>query len=122
MKRILLVDDEAKLRSAIRRMLEPLGLEIEEAADGYEALRSYRSCHAELVICDVFMPDKDGLELISVLKKEFDEVKILAISGGGFDGTMDLLPTALHFGATEILQKPFKQEDLLEKVKALLEQ
>ncbi|QVL31891.1 response regulator [Telmatocola sphagniphila] len=113
MPRILIVDDEPMLRTTMRRMLAPTGYEIEEAEDGHEALKRYRENPAELIICDVFMPEKDGLEVIRSLTAEYESVKVIAISGGGFNGEMDLLSAARHFGAAAILYKPFDQADLL---------
>src|ERR1700724_2876572 len=106
MPRILVVDDDPNLRTAIRRMLEPEGFEIEEASDGRNAMRAFRARPADLVLCDVYMPEKDGLEVLRDLAREFSGGRVVAMSGGGFRGTMNLLPMARILGAA-VLCKPF---------------
>ena len=113
MPRILVVDDDPNLRTAIRRMLEPEGFEIEEASDGRDAMRSFRARPADLVLCDVFMPEKDGLDLLRELVREFSGARMVAMSGGGFRGTLDLLPMAHALGASAVLYKPFERAELL---------
>jgi CheY-like chemotaxis protein len=113
MPRILVVDDDPNLRTAVRRMLEPQGYEIEEASDGQDAVRIFRARPADLVLCDLFMPEKDGFEVMRELCEEFAETKLVIMSGGGFDGKVNLLPMAQHYGAAAVLPKPFQQADLL---------
>ncbi len=120
MVRILVVDDEVKVRAAVRMMLEEAGFEVVEAKDGKEAVKSYRAQPAALILCDLFMPGKDGLETIQELRHEFPAIKIIAISGGGFKGSVDLLPTARNLGAAEVLYKPADQASLLAAVQRLL--
>ena len=118
MPRILVVDDDSNLRAAIRRMLEPLGFEIEEAANGRDAMKAFRASPSDLVLCDVFMPEQDGLEVLRDLANEFAGVKVVAMSGGGeFHGTVNLLPLATFLGAVAVLHKPFKQAELLKVVR-----
>lgn len=118
--RILIIDDDDRLRGAVRELLSDEGHEVVEARDGTEGIRAYRAQAASLVMCDLFMPGKDGLETIRDLRKEFPDVRIVALSGGGFQGTMDLLNVARHLGAAAILSKPFKMEELLSLVRRLL--
>ena len=113
MPRILVVDDDPNLRTAIRRMLEPEGFEIEEASDGRNAMRAFRARPADLVLCDVFMPEKDGLEVLRELAREFSGARVVAMSGGGFRGRMNLLPMAQGLGAAAVLYKPFERAELL---------
>lgn len=114
MPRILVVDDDSNLRAAIRRMLEPMGFEIEEAADGRYAMQAFRARPPDLVLCDVFMPEQDGVEVLRDLAKEFASTKVIAMSGGGeFHGPMNLLPLATFLGAIAVLHKPFRQAELL---------
>jgi CheY-like chemotaxis protein len=120
MIRILVVDDDQKLRAAIRRMLEPEGFEIEEASDGRDAMRAFRARPADLVLCDVFMPEKDGLEVLRELAPEFSGARMVAVSGGGFRGTMNLLPVAQYLGAAAVLYKPFERAELLTVVRQSL--
>jgi CheY-like chemotaxis protein len=121
MPRILIVDDDANLRVAIRRMLAPLGFEIDEVSNGREAQRAFRSCPADLILCDIFMPEQDGLELLRELSRQFVGVKVISMSGGGtLRHTLDLLPIARSLGAVGVLHKPFEQAELLRAVKHAL--
>jgi CheY-like chemotaxis protein len=107
--RVLVVDDEAEVRAAVRAMLAGAGYEVAEAGDGAEAVRTLRRSPADVVVCDLFMHGKDGLELIRELRGGFPGVKVIAMSGGGADGALDLLPLALQLGASGVLYKPFDQ-------------
>jgi DNA-binding response OmpR family regulator len=120
MPRILVVDDDPNLRTAIRRILEPEGFEIEEASEGRNAMRAFRARSADLVLCDVFMPEKDGLEVLRELAREFSGARVVAMSGGGLRGTMNLLPMAQGLGATAVLCKPFERAELLAVVRQSL--
>lgn len=120
MPRILIVDDDANLRILIRQMLEPFGFEIDEAEDGRDAMCKFRVQCADLVLCDIFMPEKNGIELLEELPREFLGVKIIVMSGGGFGGKVHMLQTAQFLGAAAILHKPFEQTDLLEVIQKVL--
>lgn len=118
--RILLVDDDDRMREVVREILADDGMEVIEARDGTEAIRLFRSQATDLVICDLFMPGKDGLETIRDLRKEFGAVKVIALSGGGYQGALDMLQVARHMGAAEVLSKPFKLKELQALVRRLL--
>jgi DNA-binding response OmpR family regulator len=120
MTRVLVVDDDARLRTMTRILLEEAAIDVIEAADGAAAIRSFRSIGADLVLCDLFMPGVDGIEVIRSLCHEFPGVKIIAMSGGGFGGTVDLLSVARQLGAAEILHKPFTQQIVLEAIERTL--
>jgi CheY-like chemotaxis protein len=109
MARILVVDDEAQIRAFLRMVLERAGYEVAEAGGGEEALQEMRRQHAELVLCDLFMPGGDGLQTIRALRCEFPDVKIVAMSGGALGGNVDLLPAAEFLGAIAVLPKPFNR-------------
>lgn len=117
---VLVVDDDARVRRVARILLEEAGLDVVEAADGAAALRAFRDGSIDLMLCDLFMPGVDGLEVLRALRREFPGAKVIAMSGGGFGGTVDLLTVARHLGATEILSKPFVQKTLLEAVERTL--
>jgi len=85
MERILIIDDESQIRSMLRLMLERAGYEVVEASDGIDGIRIYRQNPTDLIITDLIMPNKDGIGMIIDLKKEFPEVKIIAMSGGGLN-------------------------------------
>jgi CheY-like chemotaxis protein len=111
--RVIVLDDDPSVRTMTRILLEEAGLDVVEAADGTAAIRAFRDLGADLVLCDLFMPGLDGLEVIRTLRREFPSVKVIAMSGGGFGGTLDLLSVARHLGAAEILHKPFTQQSVL---------
>lgn len=118
-QRILVVDDNAHIREMCREMLEAEGYTVECARDGVEAVRKFTQSPVDLVICDIFMPEKDGIETILELSSEYHGVKIIAVSGGA-QSLPDFLPFAKKLGATAALAKPFRPEELLEAVNALL--
>ncbi len=125
MARILIIDDDVTVRQAIRRILEKVGYEVVEASDGEEGMRLFYENPADLVITDIFMPGKEGLETIMELQGKFPNVKIIAISGGGKTDLSkslktDFLMMAEQLGARS-LEKPFELEELLKMVQELLD-
>jgi CheY-like chemotaxis protein len=122
MARILVMDDDDLLRGAIRVILESAGHQVIEAADGAAGLRLYREQGADLVLVDIFMPERDGLEVIRALRSEAPKAKVVAMSGGGSSGRIDLLEAAAGLGAFRALWKPFHPRDLLTAIDALLEE
>jgi DNA-binding response OmpR family regulator len=120
MIRILLVDDDDMSRGAIHKMLERAGYAVESTSDGDEVIRMYGRQAADLVITDLIMPDKDGLEIIQDLRKLNPKVRILAISGGGRVDANEYLAVARKFGAGEVLSKPFTKDELRKAVDAAL--
>jgi len=108
------------LRSAVRRILERAGYDVLEAGDGAAGLRLHQHEGADLVIVDIFMPEQDGIELIRELRRASPGAKIIAMSGGGRSGKIDLLKDAAVFGAARTLWKPFEMTDLLAAVRDLL--
>jgi two-component system, chemotaxis family, chemotaxis protein CheY len=120
--RVLLVDDEAQIRSIVRMLLDRMGHEVQEATNGREAVQTFREKHFDVVILDIFMPEKDGLECIGELRKLDKNVKIVAVSGGGSRGMMDPLRVASQMGADAVLLKPFDLSQLRRVIDELLEQ
>lgn len=121
MKRILVIDDDAQFRHMLCLMLQQAGYEVLPAADGEEGIRVFRRELIDLVITDIFMPEKEGLETIRELRKEFPDVKIIAISGGSRKvEEFSTLPYAKKFGAVETLAKPFRRDDLLGLIREVL--
>ncbi len=117
---ILVVDDEEQMRSIIRQLLENAGYSVMEAPDGKVALWLFKEMPADLIITDIIMPEKEGLETIMELKRDFPKVKIIAISGGGQGSPGQYLSIAKKMGADHTLTKPFEKEELLKAVKNLL--
>lgn len=118
MARILLVDGEELVRMTVRQMLENNGHEVTEAADGNKALAALRRAPVDLVITDILMPNKEGLETIAELRQLYPAVKIIAMSGGGRMGNTKFLLLAERLGAEVILTKPFKSKELIDAIKA----
>jgi DNA-binding response OmpR family regulator len=118
-KRILVVDDNADLRSTIQALLQADGFEVAVAGNGEAALALHRSSPADVVITDLFMPDKDGIETILELKKLSPKVKIVAMSGWTSTQGSDYLQVAREIGAAVTLQKPFDPQELSRVVRQL---
>lgn len=120
MSRILIIEDEEQTRRMIAEVLQRAGYEVSEARDGVEGLRRYRESPTDLIITDILMPEKEGLETIMTLKRESPQVKIIAMSGGGRAGNLNFLEIARRLGAQLTLEKPFELQEMLAAVVALL--
>ena len=120
MARILVIDDDADLREVMQETLQSSGHEVVLAPDGIQGLQLQRDRPADVVITDIFMPGRDGIETIQHLGREFPGVKIIAISGGDRTRTMDLRRDAELLGASRTLRKPFELTELLKAVSELL--
>jgi DNA-binding response OmpR family regulator len=103
-------------------MLEKAGHAVLEAPDGAVGLKLYQEHPVELVITDILMPGKEGIETILELRKTAPGIKIIAISGGGRMNKVDLLSMSQSFGVTRTLAKPFEREELLTAVQEALRQ
>ncbi len=122
MKRILVIDEQAKLRWVLRQILEREGYEVVEAGDGKEGIELYRQAPADMIITDVVMPEKDGIEIIRELKRDFPDVRVIAISGGSRTlGAQYCLAAMKALGALYVLTKPFGRKELLEAVHEFLD-
>ena len=117
--KVLIVDDEADFRLMLKAALEIAGYAVEVAADGEEALRRQRRAPADIVVTDIFMPDKDGFELIDALHNEFPHTRIIAISGGAQSVRRSYLSSAALIGVAATLQKPFEVDVLLQTLRSL---
>lgn len=120
MARILIIDDDDQVRAMLRRTLEAQGYEVAEAANGSLGIASFKHDPADLIITDIYMPEKEGLETIIELKRDYPDVRIIAISGGSRDMDLDFLPVAQKLGAVRTLAKPIERSKLLETVNELL--
>ncbi|MFA6543185.1 MAG: response regulator [Limisphaerales bacterium] len=121
MKTILLVDDDELFGDMIQKTLLHLGYVVVRARDGNEALQLYDPLKVDLVLTDLIMPDKEGLELITELHRAHPGVKIIAMSGGGRNTPEEYLPVARFLGAMKTLTKPFRQEALAKALGECLE-
>ena len=121
MARILIIDDDDQFRTMLKTMLEKAGYnDIEEAANGSIGMKLFRQHPFDLVITDIIMPDKEGIEMITELTRDYPRIKIIAMSGGGRIGFQGYLEIAKHLGASRTLAKPFQQSDLIAAVQELL--
>lgn len=118
--RILVIDDEELVRQTLRLGLESAGHEVAEARNGEDGLLALEKSPADLVITDIIMPEKEGIEMIVELRRRHPRTAILAISGGSRTGNIDFLRMARKLGATASLSKPFTNRQLLEAVDSCL--
>lgn len=115
---VLVIDDDPQMRATVRRMLTSSGHTVVEASDGYEGLAAFQSHAPDVVITDIMMPGKEGLETIIELRAT-GHSKILAISGSWAGGDADFLQMAKKLGADLVMQKPFRAAELQEAVNVL---
>lgn len=121
MARILIIDDDTDLRGTLLRVLARAGHEAREAANGLAGLQEVEREPPDLVITDLIMPEKEGIETIQELTERWPHIRILAISGaGGADDEPGPLLDAQLFGAHAVLSKPFSVEALVAVVERLL--
>ena len=116
---ILLIDDDAGIRGTARAILEAAGHRVSEAADGEQGIELFRGSDFDLVITDLYMPGKEGIETIQEILDQGPDTPILAMSGGGGGGGGALVDAEM-LGATATLRKPFTAEQLRDAVSRLL--
>ena len=121
MKRILVIEDDEDIRQLIRDMLDEEGYDVIVAEDGRAGTAVCSAEIIDLVITDIFMPEKDGIETITELRRHHPEVRIVAISGGGRVSPDTYLESAELLGAISSLSKPFDRNKLLNEVRSALE-
>ena len=120
MPKVLIIEDRPDIRLVMRRQLEPEGYEVREAEDGVQGLKQYQEQPADVVVLDLFMPVKDGLETIRDLRRLDAHAKIVAMSGGGSHSNVGMLQAAMHLGAAKALLKPIRREELLATLSEVL--
>ncbi|RZB38369.1 MAG: hypothetical protein SRB2_00117 [Desulfobacteraceae bacterium Eth-SRB2] len=121
MASILIIDDDVQILSMLRQTLERGGYDVLEASNGKQGMKLYLENPADLVITDIIMPEKEGIEIIIELKRDYPDVKIIAISGGGRINPEDYLDIAKKLGAQRTFTKPFERKQLLNAVRDLLQ-
>ncbi len=119
--RILIIDDDEQIRELLRKVMVWSGYEVVEAENGKVGLQLQKENPAKVVITDLIMPEKEGLETISILRRDYDDLKIIAISGGGQMGPEAYLPAARELGADRIFSKPFDLQEIVAAVKELID-
>src|ERR1041385_841581 len=119
MAKILVIDDDPEMRSALEQTLKLAGHDVMLAEDGEQGLKVLRDQPAHLGITDIFMPTKEGFETINTLRKDFPNVPIIAISGRPELG--NVLAIARRLGSVRTLAKPFQSPELLAAVEEALQ-
>ena len=117
-KVVLIIDDEPGIREYVRDVLEKAGYTVLEAVNGKEGLELLRGLHIDVLITDVVMPEKEGLETINSLRSKYRDLRIIAMSGAVNSGIY--LKMAQQLGAALCLQKPFLRDQILEAVGKVL--
>lgn len=117
-RRILVVDDESQIREMLRRKLESSGYAVAEAANGREAIDALQKDDFDLVIADIIMPEKDGLEVIMYIHRERPLTKSIVISS---PSNRVFLQSAELLGATRVIEKPFTPSEIEATVKELIQ-
>lgn len=120
MERILVIDDEEQVLNLLGTALAIEGYAVQKAFNGKEGMKLQREDPVDLIIIDLLMPEKEGIETIRELTAEFPNTKIIAISGGGHIGPEHYLSMAKVFGAQRTLTKPIGRDELIRTVKEVL--
>lgn len=113
MVRVLVIEDDESYRSMLRYMIEREGHQVVEAANGEIGLAIYRKEPTDVVITDIFMPQKGGLDIIGKLRELDPDAKVIVISGSAPAGPEDHLEAAMNLGACRAFSKPFRRAELL---------
>jgi DNA-binding response OmpR family regulator len=116
---ILVVDDDREIRDMLKRLLERAHYDVETAEDGKQALQMFQAKTYDVVITDILMPEKEGIETIIELRKQHSDLKIIAISGGGRGDAGHYLQVARAFGADRSFGKPFECMEILQAMEEL---
>jgi DNA-binding response OmpR family regulator len=120
MAKILIIDDDTGFRHMVNAALVRSGHRVTEAGDGNEGVRLFKSELPDLVICDIVMPDKDGIETILEIRAVSPVTPVIAMSGGGVNLGLEYLDMAQKLGAHSVLSKPFRLPELLALVERCL--
>ena len=120
MARILFIDDDPPTLVLFEQILKGAGHEVIMARDGVTGIALYRKNPTDLIITDIMMPVKDGMEVISELKRDFPEVKIIAISGTGREERREFFfDVSRILGAKRTFEKPIDPAELLQAIREL---
>lgn len=122
MAHILIIDDEDMVRMVLRQSLEKVGHTVTEAGNGARGMAALREGGIDLVITDIVMPVKEGVETIAEIRADHPDLPIIAVSGGGRIGPENYLDAATRLGANYAFAKPFDRKELLLTVAQCLSQ
>ncbi len=120
MATILIIDDDPQVCGLLKQVLEDEGYSVVTAANGQDGMNLHRANPADLIVLDILMPEKEGLETILDLRREFPQVNIIAMSGGNERAKLNLLDLARRLGARHTLHKPFQLQDFTAMVQQAL--
>lgn len=116
---MLVIEDDASFRQLLEPAIKSLGHDVTVAKNGREGLEKFEEDQFDLVITDIFMPEKEGLETIGALRQRRPDIRIIAFSGGSGDERFDVLALAKKLGAHAALEKPFNKEQLNDAIEAV---
>jgi len=117
---ILVIEDDLAVRELMLQTLTKAGYQVFAAEDGVEGVNLFREKNPDLVITDIVMPQKEGLQTIIELRQQAPDVKVIAMSGGGRNDNGDYLKLARKFGARKTVTKPFLRDEMLAVVREVL--
>jgi two-component system chemotaxis response regulator CheY len=120
--RILVIDDDEAVLDSVSQVLAMAGHDVEAASDGEKGLEAYRNNPHDVVIVDIFMPRKSGVEVIQELRSAYPEAKIIVISGGDVRDGLDLQTLVRPYGVQQAIQKPLRIQSVFDAVDRILEQ
>jgi len=117
---VLIIEDDPSLRDSLQRTLRGKRYHVLEAGEGGEGMMLLRTHAVDVVLVDMFMPGKEGVETVRELRRSYPNLKIIAMSGGGTKGEVDVLLVAKAMGCHHTLVKPFSGDDLIKAIEAQL--
>jgi CheY-like chemotaxis protein len=117
---ILVIDDDAAVRETVQQILETAGYGVTCAEDGERGLEVFRAHRPDLVVTDLMMPKREGIETMLMVRRELTDAPIIVISGGARLVNYDYLELARALGANAVLAKPFEPDELIEAVVSCL--
>jgi DNA-binding NtrC family response regulator len=117
---ILIIDDERSIRELLSDVFAGAGFDVDVAETGLQGIRMVAARRPDLVVTDILMPDKEGLETILELKRSSPDLPIFAMSGGSLGGPIDVLGMARRFGAIRVYAKPFDPFEMLQAAQTQL--
>ena len=117
---ILVIDDNEDVRTLIQLALQAEGFDVSVASNGHDGMSLLRKRFANVVVTDILMPEQDGIETITELRRDFPDVKIIAISGALSATGFDYLRVPVQLGAARILRKPFDIQELVGAIHELV--
>ncbi len=120
MQKIIIIEDDYAIRESLSEILSMKGYEVLAAESGLDLQNRLQDFKPDLLITDIIMPDKDGIEVIIEMKKTHNDIRLIAISGGGRIDSESYLNTAKYLGADATLKKPFTHDQLIQVIENLL--